>query len=184
MSCGKRQFAFEVCPAQYTYRQWTHLSHDVKKAGKVVEKIPLLLHVSSVSDLPRGIRKKAVEMRRILISNRSHGPTDRQKTRRRRRERRGATRRELRTRKQKRATRRRRGGRRTRPRLQWCEFTWKYENSVAMISASDSSQHFRALYLNFDVASARLLTTWQRRRGALCSFGVRSFTRATPICVI
>jgi len=76
--CGKRQFAFEVRPVQHTYQQQTHLPLGVKKARKVVKKIPLLSHVSLVSDLPGGIRKKAVETRRRILILQLFARTSRQ----------------------------------------------------------------------------------------------------------
>ena len=187
MAVCKRQFAFEVRPAQHTYRQWTHLPPDVKKAGKVVEKIPLLLHVSSVSDLPRGIRKKVVEIRRrILIPNRSHGPADRQKAGRRRggEERRGATRRELRTRKAKTSN----ASEERRKENHAAAMAWIYMK-IREFGDDDFCERFFSAFPSgsstFDVASRRLVC-WRRDKGAAarCSFGVCSFTRATPICVI
>jgi len=183
-SCGKRQFAFEVRPAQHTYRQWTHLPSDVKKAGKVVEKIPLLLHVSSVSDLPRGIRKKVVEMRRrILIPN---VRTDQQTDKRRDDdgEKNDATQVKNTKAKTSNASEERRKANRgdhgcngvnlhenTRIR-------WRWFLRAILLSIFERSS-------TFDVASRRLIC-WRRDKGvaARCSFGVCSFTRATPICVI
>lgn len=53
----------------------------VEKAGKIVEKIRLPSHVSTASEQPRGIRKKAVEARRriLILGAVLRGPTERQK---------------------------------------------------------------------------------------------------------
>jgi len=184
-SCGKRQFAFEVRPAQHTYRQWTHLPSDVKKAGKVVEKIPLLLHVSSVSDLPRGIRKKVVEMRRrILIPN---VRTDQQTDKRRDDdgEKNDATQVKNTKAKTSNASEERRKANRC---DHGCNGVNLHENTRIRwrwFLRAISSQHFRALfYLRRSVASAHLLTTWQRRRGALFLRSVLVHSRNSDMCNI